>query len=46
MGWNIYNDITPSFWVFLILIMGTGFLWVTGVLREKLVPTVKGVPSK
>ncbi len=36
IGWNIMNDLTPSFWMFLILMTGTGSLWVIGNMREKI----------
>ncbi len=36
--WNILNDITPSLWLFLMLMASTGLLWVLGHLREKLHP--------
>jgi hypothetical protein len=42
-GWNIYNDITPSLWMFIILMTTTGLLWVMGNFREKLLPTAGGV---
>ncbi len=41
LDWNIFNDITPSLWMFVILMTGTGSLWVVGNLREKLIPSVK-----
>ena len=36
LAWNIVGDITPSFWMFLILMTGTGSLWVIGNMREKI----------
>jgi len=39
--WNIINDITPSLWLFIILMTTTGFLWIFGNLREKLIPNMK-----
>ncbi|MGY5863184.1 MAG: hypothetical protein RTV41_01125 [Candidatus Thorarchaeota archaeon] len=36
LAWNIINDITPSFWMFLILMTATGSLWVIGNMREKI----------
>jgi hypothetical protein len=39
IDWNIYNDITPSLWLFIILMTATGSLWILGSLREKLLPT-------
>ena len=44
--WNILNDITPSLWLFIILMTSTGALWVLGNLREKLVPSSMEVSSK
>jgi hypothetical protein len=45
LNWNIYNDITPSLWMFIILMTSTGILWVIGNLREKLIPVSKEVAS-
>lgn len=45
-GWNIYNDITPSFWMFIALMTATGSLWIMGNLREKLLPTIKEAPEQ
>jgi len=36
--WNVLNDLTPSLWLFIILMTSTGALWVIGHLREKLLP--------
>ena len=41
--WNVLNDITPSLWLFIILMTSTGLLWVVGYLREKLLPSSKEV---
>ncbi|MFW9956675.1 MAG: hypothetical protein ACFFCT_01275 [Candidatus Odinarchaeota archaeon] len=41
LGWNLFNDITPSLWLFIILMTTTGFLWILGKLREKLIPDTK-----
>ncbi|MBN2231088.1 MAG: hypothetical protein JW779_16000 [Candidatus Thorarchaeota archaeon] len=41
LDWNLFNDITPSFWMFIILMTTTGTLWVVGNLREKLLPKRK-----
>ena len=41
LAWNVLNDITPSFWLFLVLMTSTGALWVLGHLREKLLPSPK-----
>lgn len=35
--WNIWNDITPSLWMFVLLITGTGSLWVVGNMKEKII---------
>ena len=43
LAWNIMNDITPSFWMFLILMTGTGSLWVMGSMREKILGPSGGV---
>ncbi len=40
--WNIINDITPSLWMFIILMSGTGSLWVLGNMRERLLGTSMG----
>ncbi len=34
--WNISNNITPSLWMFIILLTGTGSLWVIGKMKEKI----------
>ncbi|MGY5880901.1 MAG: hypothetical protein RTV31_11660 [Candidatus Thorarchaeota archaeon] len=39
--WNILNDITPSLWMFIVLMTSTGALWILGNLREKLLPSSK-----
>ncbi len=36
LSWSIFNDITPSLWLFVILMTGTGVIWVVSNLREKL----------
>jgi hypothetical protein len=41
LQWNVLNDITPSLWLFVILMTATGSLWVLGNLRDKLLPTSK-----
>ncbi|TFG30222.1 hypothetical protein EU527_14780 [Candidatus Thorarchaeota archaeon] len=46
LGWNILNDITPSFWMFIILMTSTGALWILGNLRNKLRPKTKEEPIK
>ena len=42
VAWNIINDITPSLWMFIILMTGTGSLWAVGNLREKILGTSNG----
>ncbi|MCJ7817480.1 MAG: hypothetical protein MUP60_01400, partial [Candidatus Thorarchaeota archaeon] len=39
LGWNVLNDITPSLWLFVILVISTSALWIVGHLREKLLPS-------
>jgi hypothetical protein len=46
LTWNILNDITPSLWMFLILMTATGALWVLGELVEKLRPEPREVSSE
>jgi hypothetical protein len=46
LDWNIFNDVTPSLWMFIILMTATGSLWVIGNLREKLLPNSKEDISK
>ncbi len=36
LSWSILNDITPSLWLFIILMTGTGSLWVIGNMGEKI----------
>jgi len=43
LAWSIYNDMTPSLWMFVILMTATGCLWILGNLKEKLLPNSKGV---
>ncbi len=38
LNWNIMNDITPSLWMFIILMTSTGALWIFGNLRDRLAP--------
>lgn len=45
LSWNILNDITPSLWLFIVLMTSTGVLWILGHLREKLLPSSKEVTS-
>ncbi len=46
LAWNIYIDITPSLWIFLILMIITGALWVFGSLRDKLVKSAKEIAAQ
>jgi hypothetical protein len=39
--WNILDSITPSLWMFIILMTGTGSLWVIGHMREKIMGVTK-----
>jgi hypothetical protein len=43
LAWNILNDITPSLWMFLVLMTSTGALWILGHLKERLQPASKEV---
>jgi hypothetical protein len=45
LDWNFYNDITPSLWMFIILMTSTGILWVIGNLKENLYPLSKEAAS-
>lgn len=46
LAWNIYSDITPSLWMFVILMTATGALWVFVSLRDKLVKSAKEVVAQ
>ncbi|MBY8997241.1 MAG: hypothetical protein KGD60_05875 [Candidatus Thorarchaeota archaeon] len=39
--WDILGDFTPSLWMFIILMTGTGSLWVIGNMREKIMGVMK-----
>jgi hypothetical protein len=41
IAWNIWTDITPSLWMFMILMTGTGSLWVIGNMRDKIMGVAK-----
>ncbi|MFW9807029.1 MAG: hypothetical protein ACFFFK_09910 [Candidatus Thorarchaeota archaeon] len=43
LTWNIWNDVTPSFWMFIILMAATGSIWVIGNMKEKILGTAKEV---
>ena len=46
IAWNIWNDITPSFWMFVILMTATGSIWVIGNFRDKILGVTKeGIPK-
>ena len=46
IAWNIWNDITPSLWMFVVLMTATGSIWVIGNLRDKILGVIKeGVPK-
>jgi hypothetical protein len=36
LTWNIWNDITPSLWMFVILMAGTGSLWVISSMKNRM----------
>lgn len=42
--WNIWNDITPSLWMFVILMTATGSLWVIGNMRDRILGVTKEGP--
>lgn len=44
LAWNIWNDITPSLWLFVILMTATGSIWVIGNMRDKILGVRKEVP--
>jgi hypothetical protein len=41
LAWNIWSDFTPSLWMFIILMTGTGSLWVIGNMRDKIMGVTK-----
>ena len=41
IAWNIWNDITPSLWMFVILMTATGSLWVIGNMRDRILGVTK-----
>ena len=43
IAWNIWTDITPSLWMFIILMTSTGSLWVIGNMRDKIMGVTKEV---
>ncbi|MGY5857890.1 MAG: hypothetical protein RTU63_00865 [Candidatus Thorarchaeota archaeon] len=36
LAWSILNDLTPSLWLFVILVIATSALWIVGHFRERL----------
>lgn len=45
LAWNIWTDFTPSLWMFIIMMTGTGSLWVIGNMRDKIMGVTKEVPQ-
>lgn len=41
LTWTIIDDLTPSLWMFLILMAGTGSLWVIGNIKDKMLGTTR-----
>lgn len=41
IAWSIWNDITPSLWMFVLLMTATGSLWVIGNMRDKIMGVTK-----
>jgi len=46
LAWSVWSDITPSLWMFIILMTGTGSLWVIGNMRNKIMGVSKEAISK
>jgi len=44
--WNIYKDITPSLWLFIILMIGTSLVWIVDNFRNKRTPKTVEVGSQ
>jgi hypothetical protein len=42
LAWNIINDITPSLWMFVILMAGTGSVWIIGNIKGKMLGKIGG----
>ena len=36
ISWNLWTDLTPSLWMFIILMAGTGSVWAIGNMRNKI----------
>lgn len=43
LTWNIWNDITPSLWMFVVLMTAAGILWVIGNMKEKILGMTREV---
>ena len=43
IAWSIWNDITPSLWMFVILMTATGSIWVIGNMRDRILGVKKEV---
>jgi hypothetical protein len=41
ISWNIWTDFTPSLWMFIILMTGTGSVWAIGNMRNKIMGVTK-----
>lgn len=41
LSWNIWTDFTPSLWMFIILMTGTGSVWAIGNMRDKIMGVTK-----
>ncbi|NHI88116.1 MAG: hypothetical protein EAX87_01265 [Candidatus Thorarchaeota archaeon] len=41
VSWNIWTDFTPSLWMFIILMTGTGSVWAIGNMRDKIMGVKK-----
>ena len=41
LSWNIWTDFTPSLWMFIILMTGTGSVWAIGNMRDKIMGVKK-----
>jgi hypothetical protein len=36
ISWNLWTDLTPSLWLFIILMTGTGSVWAIGNMRDRI----------
>jgi hypothetical protein len=41
LSWNIWTDFTPSLWMFIILMTGTGSVWAIWNMRNKIMGVTK-----